>query len=222
MNREDLEALFLTLELAITTAVVLVLVGSLISYLLLYANRVTKAGILAVVSLPLVLPPTVLGFYLLVVFSPDSLFGQAWAYIFGSTLAFSYEGILLGSIIFSLPFAVYPIHNAINNIPNDQLEAAQTFGLSNRSVFIKLLIPASRGGLITAFVLSFAHTIGEFGVVLMIGGSLPGETKVLSIALLEQVELMQYERAHIIALTLVVFSLLILTTFFWREGRRDV
>ena len=221
MLSSDFDALWLTLELAATTAVLLTLLGGVLGYLVLNSTRPVKSVLMAIFALPLVLPPTVLGFYLLMAFSPSSWIGSIWLSLFGAPLAFSYQGILIGSVIFSLPFAVYPIVNAIEKVPKEQIYAARSFGLSTLQIYLRLLVPAGRKGFATAAVICFAHTIGEFGVVLMIGGSIPGETKVLSVALLEQVELMDYQRAHLTAATLVVLSLSILVTFFWKEGRHQ-
>lgn len=221
MLSSDFDALWLTLELAATTAVLLTFLGGVLGYLVLNSTRPVKSVLMAIFALPLVLPPTVLGFYLLMAFSPSSWIGSIWLSLFGAPLAFSYQGILIGSVIFSLPFAVYPIVNAIEKVPKEQIYAVRSFGLSTLQIYLRLLVPAGRKGFATAAVICFAHTIGEFGVVLMIGGSIPGETKVLSVALLEQVELMDYQRAHLTAATLVVLSLSILVTFFWKEGRHQ-
>lgn len=180
-----------------------------------------KNLVLAVVALPLVLPPTVLGFYLLVVFSPDALAGQLWQAVTGQQLAFSFSGLVLGSVIYSLPFAVQPLYASFIQLDSRYIDVARTMGMSKWSRFRRIIMPICKPAFIVALGLSFAHTIGEFGVVLMIGGNIPGETQVLSIALFEHVEALEYGQAHALALGLLVFSFLLMALLY-RYNRNGV
>jgi molybdate transport system permease protein len=164
-----------------------------------------------VIALPLILPPTVLGFYLLLAFSPDNLLGQWWSLGSSQSLAFSFYGILIGSVIYSLPFVVQPLQNAFTQLGSHFEEAAAVLGAGPIDRFFHLILPLTQKSFITAATLGFAHTVGEFGVVLMIGGNIPGETQVLSIALFDHVEALEYNEAHTLALGLVVFSVVVLT-----------
>jgi len=163
-----------------------------------------------VVALPIVLPPTVMGFYLLVLFSPNNVIGSTWLNVTGSPLAFTFEGLLIGSIIYSLPFYVQPLQVAFEAVRQNLLDAAATLGAARLDRFFSIVVPLCKRGFIVASVLAFAHTIGEFGIVLMIGGNIPGETNVLSILLYDHVESLEYDRAHRIAGGLMVFSFLLL------------
>ncbi len=158
------------------------------------------------ISLPLVLPPSVLGYYLLVVFRPDSWLGTSFEKIFNAQLAFSFQGLVLGSVIFSLPFALNPVISALETLPNTLQEAAFTLGKSKLKAFLFVLLPNIKGAIWAGAVMSFAHTLGEFGVVLMIGGSIPQQTRVASIAIYDEVELMNYQQADVYALVLLVSS----------------
>ena len=173
---------------------------------------------MSVLALPLVLPPTVLGFYLLVAFSPQSALGQGWQSLTGSNLAFSFEGLVLGSVIYSLPFALQPLYSGFSQLDNRYLDVAKTLGFSATEAFMKIVLPLSKAPIVVALGLSFAHTIGEFGVVLMIGGNIPGETQVLSIALYEQVEALEYDSAHNLSIALLVFSFLMLAALYRFNG----
>ena len=196
----------LTLELAACSTVLLLLVGTPVAWWLARSKARWKEAVAAVVALPLVLPPTVLGFYLLLALGPDGPGGWLAALYGGRSLAFSFEGIVLGSVIYSLPFVVQPIRNAFESFGERPLEAAATLGARPWDAFWTVAVPLARPGLITGAVLGFAHTIGEFGVVLMIGGNIPGETKVLSIAVYEAVETLQWAHAHLLSGGLLVFS----------------
>ena len=167
------------------------------------------------------LPPTVLGFYLLVVFSPDALAGQLWQAVTGQQLAFSFSGLVLGSVIYSLPFAVQPLYASFIQLDSRYIDVARTMGMSKWSRFRRIIMPICKPAFIVALGLSFAHTIGEFGVVLMIGGNIPGETQVLSIALFEHVEALEYGQAHALALGLLVFSFLLMALLY-RYNRNGV
>ena len=206
----DTTAIVLTLKLASVTTVLLLLIATPLAWWLTHTHARLRAAVTALVSLPLVLPPTVLGFYLLVLLGPQGAVGQ-WMQQFGmSTLPFTFGGLLVGSVIFSLPFAVQPIANAFAAIGTRPLEVAATLRASPWDRFASVAVPLARPGFITAAVLTFAHTVGEFGVVLMLGGNIPGETRVLSVAIYDHVEALEYADAHLLAAGLVVFSFLVL------------
>ncbi|WP_299439937.1 molybdate ABC transporter permease subunit [uncultured Rhodospira sp.] len=207
-----IEAIRLTVTLALVTTVLLMIVGTPIAWWLARSRAWWKEIVGAVVTLPLVLPPTVLGFYLLLAFSPTSPLGQAATAVFGHALPFSFEGLVVASVIYSLPFAVQPIRNAFEAIGDRPLEVAATLRAGPWDRFLTVAVPLARGGFLSGAVLSFAHTVGEFGVVLMIGGNIPGETKVLSIAIYDYVETLQWGKAHILAGGMVVFSFLVILT----------
>jgi len=174
----------------------------------------------ALVAMPLILPPTVLGFYLLLMLAPDTGLGRLWLQLTGTQLAFSFNALVIGSVIYSLPFVVQPLQSAFQRVPESLLQAAATLGARPLDQFRSLVVPLSRRSFITAASLGFAHTVGEFGVVLMIGGNIPGETQVLSIALYDQVESLQFDQAHRLAAGLVIFSLLLLFLLY-RSNRQD-
>ncbi len=202
--------LLLTLELAaVTTAVLLLLAIPLAGWIALGRTRLRYVAE-AIVALPLVLPPTVLGFYLLVGLGPTTAIGRAITKLLGHTLAFSFSGLVVGSILYSLPFAVQPIVAGLRAVDPVYLEAAATLGASPRRAFVRIALPLARGSFLTAAVLTFTHTIGEFGVVLMLGGSIPGRTRTLSIALYNLVESSDFTTANTLALTLLSFSTLAL------------
>lgn len=217
----DMDAIWLTLELALITSLVLMLIATPLAWKLSRWQHKAKNLVLAVVALPLVLPPTVLGFYLLVVFSPDALAGQLWQAVTGQQLAFSFSGLVLGSVIYSLPFAVQPLYASFIQLDSRYIDVARTMGMSKWSRFRRIIMPICKPAFIVALGLSFAHTIGEFGVVLMIGGNIPGETQVLSIALFEHVEALEYGQAHALALGLLVFSFLLMALLY-RYNRNGV
>lgn len=207
----DWSPLWLTLHLAaVTTAILLVLAMPLAWWLAHTRSRV-RPVIEAVTALPLVLPPTVLGFYLLVFFSPQTTLGSAWMTLTGETLTFSFAGLVVASVVYSLPFAVQPLQTAFEGIGRAPLEAAASLGAGPWDAFLTVVVPLSLRGILTASVLSFAHTVGEFGVVLMVGGNIPGQTRVISIAIYDHVETLNYAEAHLWSAGLVVFSLLVLT-----------
>ena len=206
----DWGALALTAQLASLTTVVLLAVATPIAWWLARSNRPWAGWVEAVVALPLVLPPTVIGFYLLVALAPESSLGAWWYSATGASLLFSFEGLVLASLIYSLPFAVQPLQTAFAGISNNLLEAASSLGASFPDRFLHIALPLSRRGYLTAAVLTFAHTVGEFGIVLMIGGNIPGETRVASIALYESVEILDYGSAHQMSLVLLGFSFLVL------------
>nr|WP_319485724.1 molybdate ABC transporter permease subunit [uncultured Cohaesibacter sp.] len=205
-----LEAITLTLELAVTVTILLLLIGTPIAWWLTRSKSWWKEVVGTLVSLPLVLPPTVLGFYLLLALGPNSLLGRSIASVIGHTLPFTFAGLVVASIIYSLPFMVQPVRNAFEAIGERPLEVASTLRASPLDCFFSVVLPLARPGLITGTILSFAHTVGEFGVVLMIGGNIPGETKVLSIAIYDYVETLEWNKAHILAGGMLVFSFLVI------------
>lgn len=210
MARIDWMPLQLTLELAVTTVVALLLLGLPIAFALSRSHTAVKPLLQAIVSMPLVLPPSVLGFYLLVAFSPANAFGKLLEDYLGLRLIFSFEGLVVASCIYSLPFMVNPILAGIESIPPEWIKAARVLGKSRPTIFFRIMIPNIRPALITAMVMTFAHTIGEFGVILMIGGSIPDQTRVASIAIFEEVEAMNYATANQYALILLLLAFFIL------------
>lgn len=208
----DWEPLFLTFKLALVTTIILLLVSIPLAYWLAFSKSKTKPIIETLVSMPLVLPPTVLGFYLLIAFSPSNGFGQWLDEWLGLRLVFSFEGLVFASVIYSLPFMVHPIQSGFSNLSKSLLEASYMLGKSKVTTLSKVLLPNIKPSLLTGIVLAFAHTIGEFGVVLMIGGNMPGVTKVASIAIYDEVESLNYSAANSYSLILfaLTFSILLL------------
>jgi molybdate transport system permease protein len=205
------ETMLLTFKLATITTVILLVVGMPLAYFLANSTKWHKSIIETIVSMPLVLPPSVLGFYLLIAFSPTSFIGQN-LHDLGIDLAFSFAGLVVGSVIFSLPFMVHPIQSSLSQIPKSIYEASYTLGKSKLETLWRVILPIAKHGIISGSVLAFAHTVGEFGVVLMIGGNIPNETKVASIAIYDEVESLNYATAHQYAFTLfiVTFAILLL------------
>jgi molybdate transport system permease protein len=203
-------AIGVTLKLATLTAVVLLVIGLPIAYWVSFSCWRWKFLIESVVALPLVLPPTVLGFYILVAIGPHSPLGQLYTDLVGSPLPFTFQGLLLASILYSLPFAVQPFAIAFDQVDRKLIEASWTLGVSRVMTFFKLVIPLSMAGVVTGFVLSFAHTLGEFGVVLMVGGNIEGETRTVSIDIYDEVQALNYTGAAKTALFLLVVSYLVL------------
>jgi molybdate transport system permease protein len=201
-----IEPIFLTLKLAGLTTLILMVMGTPLAWWLARSNAWWKEAIGAVVALPLVLPPTVLGFYLLIALGPNSPLGQLAISVFGHSLPFSFTGLVIGSVIYSMPFVVQPVRNAFEAVGNKPLEAAATLRASPLDAFFNVALPLARPGLLSGAVLGFAHTVGEFGVVLMIGGNIPGKTKVLSIAIYDHVESLEWTQAHILSAGMLVFS----------------
>ncbi|NKC16666.1 MAG: molybdate ABC transporter permease subunit [Gammaproteobacteria bacterium] len=210
MQVQDLGPLWLTLHLAATTALVLLAVGTPLAWWLAHTKHPFKPVFEAVTALPLVLPPTVLGFYLLLLFSPNSAFGGWWLQITDTTLTFSFTGLVLASVIYSFPFTVQPLQSAFEAIGRGPLEVAATLRAGFWDRFFCVAVPMAKRGFLTAAILTFAHTLGEFGVVLMVGGNIPGQTRVVSIAIYEHVETLQYAQAHVLAGILLVLSFTIL------------
>jgi len=214
MNHDFINTLLLTGKLASWTTVILLVIGFPIAYLLAYKRFPLKVLVEALISMPMVLPPTVLGFYMLVVYSPQNAFGKFMAEYFDLRLAFSFEGILLASVIFSLPFMIQPLQNGLHAIPASLREASYTLGKSEFTTFIRVLIPNMTPSIITAVAMTFAHCIGEFGVVIMVGGNMPGETRVASIAIYDEVQALNFDTANQYSLVLFGISLVLLTLIF--------
>ncbi len=215
----DGAAVLLTLRLAATTTALLLVVGTPLAWWLARTRSRLRPAVEAVTALPLVLPPTVLGFYLLILLAPTGPLGAVWAALGGDRLVFSFPGLVIGSMIYSLPFVVQPLQNAFLAIGDGPLEAAATLGASPFDRFRTVVLPLARPGFLTATVLSFAHTVGEFGVVLMIGGNIPGRTQVVSTAIYNHVEALDFGSAHTLAAGLLVFSFVVLLTVYFL-GRR--
>ena len=210
MSVAEWSAIWLTIRLASVTLVFLMLIGTPLAWWISRRRTNFSAFVESVVALPLILPPTVLGFYLLLMFAPQTAFGQFWQQTTGTQLAFSFSALVIGSFIYSLPFIVQPLQSAFSQVPVGLLQAAATLGASPMDQFRSVVMPICKRSFVTAASLGFAHTIGEFGVVLMIGGNIPGETRVLSIALYDQVESLQFAEAHRLAAGLMLFSIVLL------------
>jgi molybdate transport system permease protein len=210
MNNPDIIALITTFKLASITTVILLLLGTPLAWYLAKMKSRFKVILEAVVALPLVLPPTVLGFYLLMAFSPQYLPGQVWLAVSGQQLAFSFSAIVIGSVLYSLPFVVQPLQKSFEQLGDPLLEAAAVLGAGPIDRFFSVVLPLTKASFITAATLGFAHTVGEFGVILMIGGNIPGETRVLSIALFDHVEAFDYAKAHVLAISLLLGSMILL------------
>ena len=209
----------LTLELAVVTTALLLLIATPVAWWLARSRARWKEAVAAVVALPLVLPPTVLGFYLLILLGPDGPGGWIAGAFGGRSLAFTFEGLVIGSVVYSMPFVAQPIRNAFEAVGDRPLEVAATLRASPWDAFWTVAVPLARPGYVTGAVLGFAHTVGEFGVVLMIGGSIPDETRVLSIAIFELVETLRWAEAHILAGGLLAFSFAVVTTMTVVEKR---
>lgn len=194
-----IEPLILTAKLAALTTIILLIIGTPIAWWLANTKNKFKPAIEAVVALPIVLPPTVLGFYLLVLLSPQSGFGSWWLELTGQTITFSFSGLVIASVIYSFPFVVQPIQSAFETVSRDMMEAAYTLGAKPLDAFFTVAVPLAKRGFLTGTVLGFAHTLGEFGVVLMVGGNIPGETRVVSIAIYDHVEALEYDQAHVLS-----------------------
>lgn len=210
MSANDLQAIWLTLQLAAVSTVILLILSLPLAWWLSQTTSRWRSLVEATVALPLVLPPTVLGFYLLVALGPEGFIGGSLEALGMQHLAFSFTGLVIGSVVYSLPFAVQPLQNAFASVPRELLEAAACLRARFIDRFRHVVLPLAKRGFITAAVLSFAHTIGEFGVVLMIGGNIPGETQVVSIAIYDHVEGLNYGAANQLSLWLLVFSLAVL------------
>ena len=209
-SEADLDAIYLTLRLATTVTILLLIIGTPIAWWLARTKSWLKGPVGAIVALPLVLPPTVLGFYLLLAMGPNGVIGQFTQSLGLGTLPFTFWGLVVGSIFYSMPFVVQPIQNAIEAIGERPLEAAATLRAGPWDSFFTVVLPLAKPGFITAAILGFAHTVGEFGVVLMIGGNIPGETRVVSVQIYDHVEALEYAQAHVLAAGMVIFSFVVL------------
>lgn len=221
LTTADWQAFWLTVKLALTATAILLVLGTPLAWWLARSDSRIRPYIEALVALPLILPPTVLGFYLLLALGAGGPVGQLMTWLGGAPLAFTFSGLVIGSVIYSLPFVVQPLTNAFASIGQRPLEIAATLGAGPLDRFFSIAIPMVRSSYLTAAVLGFAHTVGEFGVVLMIGGSIPGETQVLSIAIYDQVEQLEYARAHWLAGGLLLLSFVMLL-FVYRRNRRYI
>ncbi len=202
----SLGPLWLSVQLAALTTVVLIVAGTPLAWWLARTGSRVKPVVQSTVALPIVLPPTVLGFYLLILLGPNGAIGSWWVEVTGSALTFSFAGLVIASCVYSLPFVVQPLAAAFESVGDQRLEAARTLGAGPLDAFLSVALPLSLRGYLGAAVLSFAHTLGEFGVVLMVGGNIPGETRVISIAIYDQVETLNYATAHRLSAMLLVFA----------------
>ncbi|WP_284335202.1 molybdate ABC transporter permease subunit [Comamonas sp. NoAH] len=219
LSSEDWAAIALTLELATVSTVLLLVLCTPLAWWLAHTSSRWKGPVGAVVALPLVLPPTVIGFYLLVTMGPNGPIGQFTQWLGLGRLPFTFPGLVVGSLIYSLPFAVQPLQRAFEGLGRRPLEVAATLGASKMDTFFSVVLPMARPGFVTAAILSFAHTVGEFGVVLMIGGNIPGVTRVVSVQIYDHVEAMEYANAHWLAGGMVVFSFIVLMLLHWLQPK---
>jgi len=222
MDAAFLQTLWVTLKLAVSTTAILIIIGLPIAYWLAYSRYTIKPFIEALVSMPMVLPPSVIGYYMLVIYSPRNWFGAWLSNVFDIRLAFSFEGVLIASVIFSLPFMVQPLQNGLRSLPESLREASYTLGKSKSVTFFRVLVPNIKPSLITAIALTFAHSIGEFGVVLMIGGNMPGQTRVASIAIYDEVQSLNFATANRYAFILFAVSFVLLVTIYSVNKKQDV
>jgi len=222
MSWVDLSPLWLSVQLAAVTTLLLLIIGTPLAWWLATTRARIRPFIEAITALPLVLPPTVLGFYILIFLSPNSTLGGLWRDATGTTLTFSFTGLVLASALYSLPFMVQPLQSAFEAVGRGPMEAAATLRAGRLDSFFNVAVPLARRGFLTGCVLSFAHTIGEFGVVLMVGGNIPGQTRVISIAIYEQVEVLDYAQAHALSAILLVFSFTVLLLVYTLNRRAPV
>lgn len=215
----NLQPLWLSVQLAAITMLILLVLSTPLSWWLARTASRAKPVVQSIVALPIVLPPTVMGFYLLILLGPNGAIGEWWLQLTGSALTFSFSGLVIASCVYSLPFAVQPLMNAFESIDRRDLEAAWTLGATRRDAFFSIAMPQSIRGYFGAAVLSFAHTLGEFGVVLMVGGNIPGETRVISIAIYDQVESLNYAAAHQLSVALLVLAFIMLLAMFFLNRR---
>jgi molybdate transport system permease protein len=222
LNPEDITALWITLQLASLTTAILLLLGTPLAWWLAHTRSALKPMVDAIVTLPLILPPTVLGFYLLLALGPRGPIGQLVELLGGPPLAFTFAGLVIGSVVYSFPFVVKPLQDAFANIGRRPLEVAATLGAKPVDRFFSVVLPLARPGYLTAIVLGFAHTLGEFGVVLMIGGNIPGATQVLSISIYDHVEMLEYGQAHLLSGMLLILSFLLLLSVYILNRRLHI
>lgn len=218
----EADAIWLTFKLAATTTAVLLLLGAPVAWWLATTRAAFKPAVEAVTALPLVLPPTVLGFYFLILLNPNAPLGGFWVRMTGESLTFSFSGLVVASVFYSLPFMVQPLQSAFAAVGRGPLEAAASLRAHPLDAFFTVVAPLSARGVVTALVLTFAHTVGEFGVVLMVGGNIPGETRVVSIAIYEHVETLRYDDAHALAAGMVAFCFVVLFAVYATNKRFPV
>jgi molybdate transport system permease protein len=215
----DAGPFWLSIQLAAVTTVTLIVICTPLAWWLAGTTSRSKPAFEAVIALPLVLPPTVLGFYLLILLGPYGAIGSWWVELTGETLTFSFSGLVIASCIYSLPFAVQPLQNSFEALDKHSMETAWTLGANRIDAFFTVAVPQAARGFLNAIVLSFAHTLGEFGVVLMVGGNIPGETRVISIAIYDQVESLNYGDAHLLSATLLIFAFTVLLAMYFINRR---
>lgn len=219
LSAADIGAIWLTLRLATTVTILLLIIGTPIAWWLARTKSWLKAPIAALVALPLILPPTVLGFYLLIAMGPNGFIGELTQSLGLGTLPFTFWGLVVASIIYSMPFVVQPIQNAMEAIGERPLEVAATLRAGSIDRFFTVVLPLAKPGFITASILGFAHTVGEFGVILMIGGNIPDETRVVSVQVYDHVESLEYAQAHSLSALLVIFSFVVLLALYWSQRK---
>jgi len=221
MDAAFLQTLWVTFKLAFLTTVILLILGLPLAYWFTYSRIKLMPVFEAFISMPMVLPPSVIGYYMLVIYSPHNFFGEWLTKAFDIRLAFTFGGVLIASVLFSLPFMVQPLHNGLRLLPDSLREASYTMGKSKTTTFFRVLIPNIKPSMITAIALTFAHSIGEFGIVLMVGGNMPGQTRVASIAIYDEVQSLNFAVANKYALILFLVSLILLTTIYSVNKKYD-
>jgi molybdate transport system permease protein len=221
MDVDFIQTLLLTFKLALSTTLILVVIGLPMAWFLAFSCFKLKPIIEALLSMPLVLPPTVLGYYILLAYSPRYWFGEWLGRVFNVRLAFTFEGILIASVIFGLPFMVQPLQSGLRSLPESLREASYTLGKSETATFFKVLLPNIKSSFITAIALTFAHSIGEFGIVLMVGGNMPGVTRVASVAIYDEVQSLNFSTANHYAFILFAISFVLLTIIFSMKKKHD-
>lgn len=210
----------LSAKLALTTTAILIAIGTPIAWWLANTRNRFKPVIEATVALPIVLPPTVIGFYLLILLGPQGWPGQLWVQLTGETLTFRFSGLVIASVVYSFPFVVQPLQSAFESVGRDVIEAASTLGASRIDSFVSVTVPLAKRGFLTATVMGIAHTLGEFGVVLMVGGNIPGETRVISIAIYDHVEMLEYGTAHTMSVVLLAIAFLFMLLLYVVNRKR--
>lgn len=221
MDATFAQTLWITFKLAVSTTLILIIIGLPFAYWLAFSRFRLKPVIEAFVSMPMVLPPSVIGYYMLVIYSPRNWFGAWLIRAFDIRLAFTFEGVLIASVIFSLPFMIQPLQTGLRSLPESLREASYTLGKSKMVTFFRVLLPNIKTSVITAIALTFAHSIGEFGIVLMVGGNMPGETRVASIAIYDEVQSLNFATANKYAFILFAISLVLLTTIYSVNKKQD-
>lgn len=222
IDEQSLQALFLSFKLSFVTTFCLLIIGTPIAAWLAFSKCRYKFIIEAIIALPLVLPPTVLGFYLLLFLTPENPFGKMLYSITGETLLFSFSGLVIGSMVYSFPYVTQPLANSFAAIDTKFIESARILNTKPLDLCINVILPLTKSGFVSAIVLGFAHTLGEFGVVLMLGGNIPNQTQVVSIAIYDQVEALNYEQAHWLAATLLVISFILLMIIYKMNNRFNI